>query len=77
MPYSIGEFARLCGINATTLRAWQRRYGLAKRLDDLGEATLGETSPLAALEAEGEKLLLPGGAWLALSDGADLVLAPS
>ncbi|MGP4885142.1 MerR family DNA-binding transcriptional regulator, partial [Klebsiella pneumoniae] len=25
MPYSIGEFARLCGINATTLRAWQRR----------------------------------------------------
>ncbi|MBZ4256271.1 MerR family transcriptional regulator, partial [Mycobacterium tuberculosis] len=22
MPYSIGEFARLCGINATTLRAW-------------------------------------------------------
>ena len=36
---------------------WQRRYGLAKRLDDLGEATLGETSPLAALEAEGEKLL--------------------
>ncbi|MBX4390233.1 MerR family transcriptional regulator, partial [Mycobacterium tuberculosis] len=26
MPYSIGEFARLCGINATTLRAWQRRY---------------------------------------------------
>lgn len=30
MPYSIGEFARLCGINATTLRAWQRRYGLIK-----------------------------------------------
>lgn len=30
MPYSIGEFARLCGINATTLRAWQRRYGLLK-----------------------------------------------
>ncbi|HCM2052415.1 TPA: MerR family transcriptional regulator, partial [Salmonella enterica subsp. salamae serovar 56:z10:e,n,x] len=23
MSYSIGEFARLCGINATTLRAWQ------------------------------------------------------
>ncbi len=32
MPYSIGEFARLCGINATTLRAWQRRYGLLKPL---------------------------------------------
>lgn len=32
MPYSIGEFARLCGINATTLRAWQRRYGLIKPL---------------------------------------------
>lgn len=30
MHYSIGEFARLCGINATTLRAWQRRYGLLK-----------------------------------------------
>lgn len=30
MAYSIGEFARLCGINATTLRAWQRRYGLLK-----------------------------------------------
>lgn len=30
MNYSIGEFARLCGINATTLRAWQRRYGLLK-----------------------------------------------
>ncbi|NKI75607.1 MerR family transcriptional regulator [Dickeya sp. CFBP 2040] len=32
MPYSIGEFARLCGINATTLRAWQSRYGLLKPL---------------------------------------------
>ncbi len=32
MPYSIGEFARLCGINATTLRARQRRYGLLKPL---------------------------------------------
>ncbi len=30
MSYSIGEFARLCGIPATTLRAWQRRYGLLK-----------------------------------------------
>lgn len=30
MSYSIGEFAKLCGINATTLRAWQRRYGLLK-----------------------------------------------
>ena len=30
MSYSIGEFARLCGINATTLRAWQSRYGLLK-----------------------------------------------
>lgn len=30
MSYSIGEFARLCGITATTLRAWQRRYGLLK-----------------------------------------------
>ena len=30
MHYSIGEFARLCGITATTLRAWQRRYGLLK-----------------------------------------------
>lgn len=30
MNYSIGEFAKLCGINATTLRAWQRRYGLLK-----------------------------------------------
>ncbi|WP_039058525.1 MerR family transcriptional regulator [Enterobacter sp. Bisph1] len=30
MSYSIGEFAQLCGINATTLRAWQRRYGLLK-----------------------------------------------
>ncbi|QKJ86265.1 HTH-type transcriptional repressor YcgE [Paramixta manurensis] len=30
MTYSIGEFARLCGINATTLRAWQNRYGLLK-----------------------------------------------
>ena len=30
MSYSIGEFARLCGINPTTLRAWQRRYGLLK-----------------------------------------------
>lgn len=32
MSYFIGEFARLCGINATTLRAWQRRYGLLKPL---------------------------------------------
>lgn len=32
MSYSIGEFARLCGITATTLRAWQRRYGLLKPL---------------------------------------------
>lgn len=32
MSYSIGEFARLCGINATTLRAWQSRYGLLKPL---------------------------------------------
>lgn len=30
MAYSIGEFARLSGITATTLRAWQRRYGLLK-----------------------------------------------
>ncbi len=30
MSYSIGEFARLCGINPTTLRARQRRYGLLK-----------------------------------------------
>ncbi|SFT39469.1 DNA-binding transcriptional regulator, MerR family [Kosakonia arachidis] len=30
MSYSIGEFARLCGIPATTLRAWQSRYGLLK-----------------------------------------------
>lgn len=30
MSYSISEFARLCGINPTTLRAWQRRYGLLK-----------------------------------------------
>src|SRR5690606_38939675 len=30
MAYSIGEFARLSGISATTLRAWQRRYGLLK-----------------------------------------------
>lgn len=30
MSYSIGEFSQLCGINATTLRAWQRRYGLLK-----------------------------------------------
>jgi len=28
--YSIGEVARLCGINPVTLRAWQRRYGLLK-----------------------------------------------
>lgn len=26
--YSIGEVARICGINPVTLRAWQRRYGL-------------------------------------------------
>ena len=32
MSYSIGEFARLCGITATTLRAWQSRYGLLKPL---------------------------------------------
>jgi len=30
MLYSIGEFAKLCGVHATTLRAWQRRYGLLK-----------------------------------------------
>lgn len=30
MNYSIGDFAKRCGINATTLRAWQRRYGLLK-----------------------------------------------
>ena len=30
MAYSIGELARLSGITATTLRAWQRRYGLLK-----------------------------------------------
>lgn len=36
MTYSIGEFARLCGINATTLRAWQRRYGLLKPLRSEG-----------------------------------------
>lgn len=30
MSYSIGEFARVCGITPTTLRAWQRRYGLLK-----------------------------------------------
>jgi len=28
--YSIGEVARICGINPVTLRAWQRRYGLLK-----------------------------------------------
>lgn len=28
MAYPIGEFSKRCGINATTLRAWQRRYGL-------------------------------------------------
>lgn len=28
--YSIGEVARLYGINSVTLRAWQRRYGLLK-----------------------------------------------
>ena len=28
--YTISEFAKLCGVNATTLRAWQRRYGLLK-----------------------------------------------
>ncbi|MGS6293934.1 MerR family transcriptional regulator, partial [Enterobacter hormaechei] len=27
MAYSIGELARLSAITATTLRAWQRRYG--------------------------------------------------
>jgi len=32
MAYSIGEFARLSGITPTTLRAWQRRYGLLKPL---------------------------------------------
>ncbi len=30
MSYSIGEFARVCGITPTTLRARQRRYGLLK-----------------------------------------------
>ena len=30
MAYSLGEFARLSGITATTQRAWQRRYGLLK-----------------------------------------------
>ena len=38
---------------------WQRRYGLAKRLDDLGEATLGETSPLTALEAKARSCWRP------------------
>lgn len=28
MAYPIGEFSKRCGINVTTLRAWQRRYGL-------------------------------------------------
>ncbi|KEY59735.1 MerR family transcriptional regulator [Serratia sp. DD3] len=28
--YTISEFANLCGVSATTLRAWQRRYGLLK-----------------------------------------------
>ncbi|MGU3413794.1 MerR family transcriptional regulator [Enterobacteriaceae bacterium C34A] len=32
MSYSIGEFARLCGITPATLRAWQRRYGLLRPL---------------------------------------------
>ncbi len=56
MPYSIGEFARLCGINATTLRAWQRRYGLLKPLrtdgghrlysdDDVQQALAGAEDP--------------------------------
>lgn len=36
MSYSIGEFARICGINPTTLRAWQRRYGLLKPLRSEG-----------------------------------------
>ncbi|MGS6269780.1 MerR family DNA-binding transcriptional regulator, partial [Enterobacter hormaechei] len=30
MAYSIGDFASLSGNTATTLRAWQRRYGLLK-----------------------------------------------
>ena len=36
MAYSIGEFARLRGITATTLLVWQRRYGslTPQRLED-------------------------------------------
>src|SRR5471030_226709 len=34
--YSIGEVARICGINPVTLRAWQRRYGLLKPLRTQG-----------------------------------------
>ncbi|ANR77188.1 helix-turn-helix-type transcriptional regulator [Kosakonia sacchari] len=36
MSYSIGEFAQLCGITPTTLRAWQRRYGLLKPMRTSG-----------------------------------------
>lgn len=30
MSYSIGEFTKLCDINATTIRTWQRCYSLLR-----------------------------------------------
>ena len=76
MPYSIGEFARLCGINATTLRAWQRRYGLLKPLrtdgghrlysdDDVQQALKVLSVPPAALAPE----IFPQRNWLLVTSG--------
>ncbi|MGC6386265.1 MerR family transcriptional regulator [Ewingella sp. S1.OA.A_B6] len=44
--YSIGEVARICGINPVTLRAWQRRYGLLKPQRSEGGHRLFDDSDL-------------------------------
>jgi len=47
--YSIGEVARICGINPVTLRAWQRRYGLLKPQRTEGGHRLFDDSDLETI----------------------------
>ncbi len=54
MAYSIGEFARLSGITATTLRAWQRRYGLLK--PQRTEAATASTAMRTSSSAQNPRL---------------------
>ncbi|MEA9392556.1 MerR family transcriptional regulator [Acerihabitans sp. TG2] len=49
--YSIGEVARICGINPVTLRAWQRRYGLLKPQRTEGGHRLFNDEDLQTIQA--------------------------